>query len=420
MTAAEYEKLFGQKYDEKRKFKAIKINYAKPSAVFAALGQIKSDIGKLVLDEPSATIFAIDIPEKLILIQAAASELDKPQETNVFTLQYANADDIKPEVEALLTKGTGEAVIDKRSNKIIVSDLPDKLKRIANIINELDTEQLQVLIECNIVQIDFKNENQSQINWEAVISDLKLTKETIDAKGAFPVSASWTTSQTLATANQSINVGTLGKDRYTAALQFLETLGSVKIHSTPELLVVNNHEGNILVGTREAYVIQTLSQATGSTISSEDIKFIDVGVKLNVTPSINSNGFITMKIKPSVSSVRNTITTKLGSVVPIVDTSGVETSVKVKDGVMIMIAGLTQQQSRTNKSGVPGLFGVPLVNAALGSSAQLKEKTEFVVFLTPHIVKGDKNAVPAEYSKDAKTSTEVRDKLKGMKIAEVD
>lgn len=417
MTAAEYEKLYGQKYNEKRKFKALKINYAKPSAVFAALGQIKSDIGKIVLDEPSATIFVMDTPERLILIEGAAGELDQPPRTEVFQLQYANADDIKPNLEALLTKGAGEAVTDKRSNKIIVSDLPDKLKRIAKIIRELDTEPLEVLIQCDIAEISARDEGQRQINWEAVINYIKMAKGGADIKGVFPAAASWTLSPALSTASQSVNLGTLDKDHYTAALKFLETLGDTKIHSNPELLIVNNQEGNIMVGSREAYVIQTLSQSDSASVSAEDIKFIDVGVKLKVTPSINMDGFITMKIKPQVSSVRETITTTMGSRVPIVDTSEVETAVKVKDGAMVIVAGLTKQENRDDASGVPGLSRIPLADMVSGTRAQLKKKTEFVVFLTPHIVKGDKNAGEANYAKAVKIDRDVEDKLKGMKIA---
>lgn len=412
MDSAEYEKLYGKKYNEKRKFRAIKLNYAKPSTVFSTINQVKSDIGKIILDESSATIFVLDTPERLGIIESAVKELDQALETEIFELQYASPEEIKSHVEGLLTKGAGEAIIDGRSKKIIVSDLPDKLKRIAGIIKELDVEPYQVLIECDIAEINFKDERQREINWEVIFENLKK----MDLKGTFPVSPSWTPSQAMSTASQAVNVGTLSRDHYTAALKFLETLGDTKIHSHPELLVVNNQEGSIMVGSREAYVIQTLSQAAGSTISAEDIQFIDVGIKLNVAPSINRNGVITMKIKPQVSSVRETITTTLGSRVPIVDTSEAETFVKVKDGAMVMVAGLSKYDKRDDTSGIPGLSRLPLIDIGSGSGAQLRKKTEFVVFLTPHIVKGGSNAVLNTWKKPA--PIELQDKLKGMKIVE--
>jgi len=410
MASNEYEKLYGRKYNEKRKFRAFKMGYAKPSAVFSVLGEIKSDIGKLILDEPSATIFVIDTPERISLIEAAVSELDQIPQTEIFQLQYAKCEDIKPHLEGLITKGVGELVTDNLSNKIIVSDLPDKLKRMDRIVRELDAEPLQAVIECNIAEITIKDEYQRQINWEAIFENFK----NMDLTGTFPVGASWSVSPTMSTASQLVNVGTLNKDHFTTALKFLETLGDTKIYSHPELLVMSGHEGSILVGSREAYVIQTLSQAAGSTISAEDIQFIDVGIKLNVTPQINRRGFITMKIKPQVSSVRETVTTTLGSRVPIVDTTEVETSVKVADGVIIMIAGLTKQEMRGDTAGIPGFSRMPIADLASGAAAGLKKRTEFVVFLTPHIARSDSSIS----AKPLNIELQLQDKLKGMKVAE--
>lgn len=100
-----------------------------------------------------------------------------------------------------------------------------------------------------------------------------------------------------------------------------------------------------------------------------------------------------MHIKPEVSSVRETITTTLGSRIPIVDTSEVETTVKVKDGTMIMIAGMQKLDKRDDSTGVPVLNRVPFLGAAFGSRATLKKRTEVVVFLVPHIISGEEKIV---------------------------
>jgi Flp pilus assembly secretin CpaC len=124
-------------------------------------------------------------------------------------------------------------------------------------------------------------------------------------------------------------------------------------------------------------------------VTSENIEFIDVGVKLNVVPAINTDGFVTMKIKPEVSSVRETVTTALGSRIPVVETAESETVVKVKDGVMIMIAGLMKQEKHDDIAGTPELSRIPFLGALFGNRNKQTKKTELIVFLTPHIITGD-------------------------------
>ena len=101
------------------------------------------------------------------------------------------------------------------------------------------------------------------------------------------------------------------------------------------------------------------SQSTSTTVTSESVEFIDVGVKLKVTPTISSDGFITMRIKPELSSVRETLTTNSGSQIPIVETSQSETVVKVKDGAMLLIGGLIKRDNRDDSSGLPKISRVP-------------------------------------------------------------
>jgi type II secretory pathway component GspD/PulD (secretin) len=93
-----------------------------------------------------------------------------------------------------------------------------------------------------------------------------------------------------------------------------------------------------------------------------------------------------MKIKPEVSTVRETLTTSLGSVIPIVETSEAETVVKVKDGTMIMIAGLIKEEKRDDISGVPLLSKIPI----FGTRDKSKTRTELIIFLTPRILKEKK------------------------------
>jgi len=116
-----------------------------------------------------------------------------------------------------------------------------------------------------------------------------------------------------------------------------------------------------------------------------------VGVTLKVTPSINQDGFVTMKIRPEVSSVTETLTTASGNVIPIVAISEAETTVMVKDGTTIVIAGLIQDETKENTQKVPFLGDIPILKYAFQNWHESVDKKELVIFLTPTIISGQES-----------------------------
>ncbi|MCX5699547.1 MAG: hypothetical protein NTX01_07600 [Candidatus Omnitrophica bacterium] len=380
MSEAEYRKIFGQGYIDQRKIQTVKLTYAKPSVILAALGQLKSDVGKIVVDEATGTIILIDIPEKLEVLNKMIKDLDRPlTTTTVYDLNYIKPADAKAQLSAAITQGTGEIIIDERSQKAIISDLPQKMQRMNMLVRELDEPSRQVYVETDIVELTLSDEFERGIDWQKVFDE--AIADGLAFAGYFPA--------TLTAAYQKISVGTLASTNYSAILKFLSTYGKTNIISQPRIAVVNNEEANVMVGVREAYITQTQSQATSTTVTSESVEFIDVGVKLKIVPKIGADGFITMKIKPEVSSVKETIETALGSRIPIVQTSQSETVVKIKDGTMIMIAGMTKTEDIDTVKGWPGLAKIPYLGVLFGYHLNTKRRTEVIIFLTPHLSSGD-------------------------------
>jgi type II secretory pathway component GspD/PulD (secretin) len=388
MSEAEFKKIFGRDYIDNRKVETVKLAYAKPSVVFNALGQLKSDLGKLVVDESSGTVILIDIPEKLSLMKKMINEMDQPLTTKVYNLNYIKAADAKTQITAAITQGTGEVIVDERSSKAIVSDLSKKMDKIGMLVREIDEESRQVYVEADIVELSLSDKFERGIDWEKVYTSAAMDGLTF--AGYFPA--------TLAQF-QKISVGTLAVDHYKAILNFLNTYGKTNIISQPRIAVVNNEEANIMIGVREAYITQTQSQATSTTVTSETVEFIDVGVKLKISPRIGSDGFITMKLKPEVSSVKETVETSLGSRIPIVQTSESETTVKVKDGTMIMIAGMTKIENVDAIKGWPVLSKIPFLDIFFGNRTSEKKRTEVIVFLTPRIMRSDEGLRGLEIAK---------------------
>lgn len=382
MTAAEYEQLFGKKYNEIRTVKTIKLNFAKPANVVNAVSSLKSDVGKIIVDESSGTLILIESPQSLNLMESAIKELDRPLETLVFDINYANTADIKTYLTDLITPGVGQIITDQRSNKVIVSDLPQRLAKIKKLMYEFDESSRQVLITGEIIQVTLSDKFQRGIDWENIVKDKRW--HNLDFVGKFPLTPALTTDY------GKVSVGTLSRDDYSLILNILQDYGKVDIVSRPQVVVVNKEEAKILVGSREAYITQTQSQGQSSTVTSDSVQFVDVGIKLRVVPTINKDGFITMKIKPEVSSVRETLKTTAGSQVPIIETSETETVVKVKDGAMIMIGGLIKKEKRNDVQGLPGISKIPILGALFSTKTKVDNKSELVIFLMPKLITGDR------------------------------
>ena len=410
MTAAEYKALYGRNYVEKRKSKTIKLTYATPANVFNAVSQLKSEIGNVIIDEASGTIILIDVPEKLTVMENAIKELDTPLETVAFDLNYADPKEVQKKLMEVITPGTGKVVIDERSSKVIIMDLPSTIAKITKMIKNFDEPERQVFIEAEIIQVSLNDANSRGIDWNAAFSKSLLNGVTLVGESAVAPAVS---------TSGKFSIGTIDTNDYTAVISFLKLYGTVDILSRPRIAATNNQEAKIMVGKRDAFVTQTTSQGE-TTITSESVEFIDVGVKLYVVPTINKDGFVTLRIKPEVSSVSGTITTTIGSRIPIVETSEAETVVKIKDGVMIMIAGLMREEVDEEKSAFPGLEKVPILGKFFQSHKKEVNKTELVIFMTPHIITGENRLPGFEIEDMMPKRMMTKDIKKGIILKEIE
>ena len=148
-------------------------------------------------------------------------------------------------------------------------------------------------------------------------------------------------------------------------ISFYRPPGKSRVLANPKLVVVNNQEAKIHIGEKQAYVTTTTSTGSTTNTISEEVTFVDVGIQLSVTPTINDDGYITMKVKPEVSSVTSTLTTPTGNKIPIVDTSLTETTVMMKDNTTLIIGGLRRERKSSSSEGFPIISKIPFLGVFL-------------------------------------------------------
>jgi len=396
MPAKDYKALYGVDFYDQKKTVIRRLKYASAKNVATMMGSVKSDIGKIIYDDSTGTIVMIDTPAKIAEMEEIinASEMPTvtrilPTETKVFELKYALADNIKEEVSKSLTTDIGTMRLDKRTNTIVVTDLPHQMKKIETVINAFDRKTREVFIEAKIVEVTLSDMFQWGIDWSYISQyTRKINGENrsyrITPEANLPIGLTGTYGQlTLA----SINTANLAM-----TLQALDTVGETKILSNPHLTVEENREATIKVIEKQPYQLETTTTASGgTTTTSKNYEFVDVGVTLNVKPLINEDGFISMVIKPEVSSISTWYggAAQAAGSVPVVKSANAETTVTIKDGVSIIIAGLIKDNKTKTVNKLPVLGDLPLVGLLFKNISDDIRRTETVVFLTPRIVHGD-------------------------------
>ncbi len=387
MSEDEYTQTRGKSFNDKRKVLTRMLVYAKPAYVMTALQAIQSALGKVVIDEDAGTVVMIDTAEKLTQMNALVDQLENKLETKVITLQYANAKEIeaqlKPSIDA---KGVGTIMADERSNQIILSAYPGRMESLLPTVKALDKQTKAVLIEARILQLTLSPRYDYGVDWEKLFQ----RHNGLNFKGSFPIDS---TSGHALTDFAKIAVGHVEDEDITADIRFLKQVTNTKVLANPRMMVLNRQESKINIGDRIPYVVTT-STGTGTNVSvSEDIRFIDIGINLVVTPTINDDGYITMKIRPEISNSTGDLVTKVGNLIPKVKTTFIDTSVIVKDGVTIILGGLKRDDVTENKKGLPYLMDVPWIGGAFKSRSDTVARTEILVFITPKIVTGGQDVI---------------------------
>jgi len=344
------------------------------SSLRRAFMSMKSTRGKVEFNLKGNQVIITDTAQKIKEIEEILKEIDKEREVRKYRLKYADAEDVKEKLLQVISEETGEVFVDERTNSVVIKAASPLLKNIDELIEGWDVQHQQVLIEAKILQVTLDKEHRLGIDWN---SSLNLRQNV---------------SMDLTKGSSSIfEVATLTADEYEITLKMLETQAETEVLSSPRVVVIDNHEANILVGSSEPYIETTKDPDTGWV--TEETKFKDVGLKLIVTPKIGEDNFITITVHPEVSTARRV--TEVDNALA-VDTTQADTTMMVKDGETVVLGGLMKDVKSKTIRKVPLLGDIPLLGYLFRSKERSNKKTELVVFITPHILT-DRNRESLSY-----------------------
>lgn len=333
--------------------------------------------------------------------------------TKVFPINYAKASDVNTQLTSILTTlgGKGKTLVDDRTNSIIVTDTPDGIETTTKLIQDLDKPTPQVMIEAKIVQVTLGKTLDLGITWGVAYTDrsgnqqvsigaTKAPTSSEDEANASPGSgAVGLMSRTplnpigagdLEATGTGFNPATgMGlsfgfvKDvvRLNAALSALAQKNKSKLLSNPKVATLNNQSAVIKSEISEPYITTEVSFSQGQSVTAQKVNTSKSGISLTVTPTINADGRITMKILPDVTSSQPT---SIG--VPKTTSQQANTTVIVKDGETFVIGGLISEVDTDSRSYIPILGSIPLIGHLFKKTGKNRQRAELLVFVTPKII----------------------------------
>ncbi len=288
--------------------------------------------------------------------------------TAVMKIDNASADELAKTVTPLLSE-RGKVQTDKRTNNLIVRDVPGNIEKIEKLIGDLDKPTRQIRIAAQMIEVSTTALQELGVDWTLNTSRTVSSKENYTTKSEQALN-------TVTDPAGTFTFTTLQKNwDLTAKVSALISDGKGKIVAHPEVTTVDNKEARIQMGQR--IPIKQFDQS-GNVV----ITFEEVGTLLKVTPHITSENRILMMLKPERSSY------EYDANGVIINTSNAETNVVVENGQTAIIGGLTTQNIISNRSGIPGLKDIPFLGYLFSYTQKKVENRDLIIFVTPTIVEG--------------------------------
>lgn len=320
--------------------------------------------------------------------------------------------DVQGSLSAMLTSDTQgsqrrSVIVNASAGVIVVRATPLELRQIAQYLEAVQVSiERQVMLEAKILEVELSKDAQTGVNWSAfgrfldgALSIAALAPGiTLSGTGQVDMAAATTTAAASGKAFYGVS---FQNANFSTLLTFLETQGRVQVLSSPRIATINNQKAVLKVGSDELYVTgvsSTISSTGSSTTSvpSVTLQPFFSGIALDVTPQIDKDGMVMLHVHPSISTVtEKQKSINLGSLgsykLPLAASTISETDsiVRVRDGQIVAIGGLMQQEQREENSQVPGLGDAPVVGGLFRQKATVMRKRELVILMKTTVIHED-------------------------------
>jgi len=282
----------------------------------------------------------------------------------VIRLRYANA----PEVAGFLGDLTKNIKVDEGGNKLVCYTSPHVINEIERIVKSVDHPSIQVMLETRLMEVSMD----------------KLVEYGIDWSNFTPIVTGIDHPQTPLLKGYSANQMTLRPLNINLILNLLGQKGDARILMDSKLATTNNRQASLHIGEVVPYVVQSYNLAAGGGGGNQEVKKEEVGVKLTMTPQVNDDKEITLLIEPEVSSIVGW--KGQNQDIPYVRVRKTKTSVRVKDGQTIFLAGLISEEKALDIRKLPLLGDIPLLGRLFQKRKEIMRKSNLIVEITPRIV----------------------------------
>jgi general secretion pathway protein D len=318
----------------------------------------------------------------ILIYPATADKQRDYQEVAIRSFYLVNSD-AKTVANTLKTIVRAKnVVIDEKLNMLIVRDTPDIIKQAEKLVALHDVAEPEVMLEVEILEVSRSRLLDLGVQWP---SSLTLTPLPIRAMTAAGDTYSTTDSSSLLLRDlrhQSAN--TLGASLSPLTINAKKDDSDANILANPRIRVKNREKAKVQIGQRVPNITTT---ATATGFLSESVNYIDVGLTLNVEPSINLDNDIAIKISLEVSNIIGAVKTKAGSTAYQIGTRNASTVLSLKDGETQVLAGLISNEERSSATKIPGLGEAPILGRLFGTTSDNNQKTEIVLSITPRLVR---------------------------------
>ncbi|HEY4968747.1 MAG TPA: secretin N-terminal domain-containing protein, partial [Steroidobacteraceae bacterium] len=331
----------------------------------------------LVLDQNALARQILSSNMVLIYPNTPAKQKDyEEQIVHTFYLTNAAPKDVEGMLKSML--GAKNLFVDERTSVVVMRDTPDAVRMAEKLVASIDVPEPEVLIEVQVLEI-----SRSRLLNLGITLPGSFTATANSVAGAAATSGA---SGLVLSDLSHQNANTISVSPVSVTANALQTLGDTNTLASPRIRARNKEKAKILIGSRVPVITSSTALLTSGTASSSSVQYLDVGLTLEVQPTVYLDGDVSIKLGMEVSSITNTVVVA-GTQAYTIGTRNANTVLRLKDGETQILAGLIQDSDTRNSAGIPGLSQIPIVGRLFGSHSTDREKSEIVLSITPHIIR---------------------------------